>query len=152
MLFPPLTTWSLTWIHRLFFLTAATPVVKVFLMLVARRRASWELPSRPAMEPDSTVAPLARPINSPLMFFLWWQKNELHLNACTWLTGRAFFLTTSGSYWYDNIQEANLSVLVAYCAVWKPICWWDAPCIISLFHYGYWRSQFDLDYLLLTSI
>lgn len=43
-------------------------------MLVARRRASWELPSRPAMEPDNTVAPLTRPINSPLMFFLWRQK------------------------------------------------------------------------------
>lgn len=67
---PPLTTWSLTWIHRLFFLTAAMPVVKVFLMLVARRSASWELPSSPAMEPDNTVAPLARPINSPVMFFL----------------------------------------------------------------------------------
>lgn len=67
----------MTWIHRLFFLTAATPVVKVFLMLVARRRASWELPSRPAIEPDNTVAPLARPINNPLMFFLRCQKNGL---------------------------------------------------------------------------
>lgn len=64
------TTCSLIWMHRDFFLTAAMPVVKVFLMLVARRKASWEPPSRPAMEPDSTVAPPERPINSPLMFFL----------------------------------------------------------------------------------
>lgn len=60
----------MTWMHRLFFLTAATPVVKVFLMLVARRRASWELPSSPAMDPDRTVAPLARPMNRAPMFFL----------------------------------------------------------------------------------
>lgn len=71
-----LTTCSLTWMHRLFFLTAATPVVKVFLMLVARRRASCELPSSPAMEPDRTVAPLARPINRPLMFFLHIQQKK----------------------------------------------------------------------------
>lgn len=64
------TTCSLIWMHRDFFLTAAMPVVKVFLMLVARRRASWETPSRPAMEPDSTVAPPERPMNRPLMFFL----------------------------------------------------------------------------------
>lgn len=49
---------------------AATPVVKVFLMLVARRKDSWETPSRPAIEPDSTVAPAARPMNNELMIFL----------------------------------------------------------------------------------
>ncbi|TNN80785.1 hypothetical protein EYF80_009019 [Liparis tanakae] len=59
-------------------LLLATPVVKVFLMLVARRRASWELPSKPAMEPDNTVAPLARPMNSPLMFFLLWRRDEVY--------------------------------------------------------------------------
>lgn len=66
----PLTTCSLIWMQRDFFLTAATPVVKVFLMLVARRKASWETPSRPAMEPDRVVAPPPRLINRPLMFFL----------------------------------------------------------------------------------
>lgn len=49
---------------------AATPVVKVFLMLVARRKDSWETPSRPAMDPDSTVAPAARLVNNELMSFL----------------------------------------------------------------------------------
>lgn len=66
----PLTTCSLIWMQRDFFLTAATPVVKVFLMLVARRKVSWETPSRPAMEPDRMVAPPPRLINRPLMFFL----------------------------------------------------------------------------------
>lgn len=56
--------------HKDFFLIAATPVVKVFLMLVARRKDSWETPSRPAMEPDRTVAPPARPRNNELMTFL----------------------------------------------------------------------------------
>lgn len=56
--------------HRDFFLTAAMPVVKVFLMLVARRSASCEPPSRPAMDPESTVAPPARPRNRLLMIFL----------------------------------------------------------------------------------
>ena len=56
--------------HKDFFLIAATPVVKVFLMLVARRRDSWETPSRPAMEPDRTVAPAARLMNNELMIFL----------------------------------------------------------------------------------
>lgn len=65
-----LTTCSLIWMQRDFFLTAATPVVKVFLMLVARRKVSWETPSRPAMEPDRMVAPPPRLINRPLMFFL----------------------------------------------------------------------------------
>ncbi|TNN86788.1 hypothetical protein EYF80_002971 [Liparis tanakae] len=51
---------SFIWMHKDFFLMAATPVVKVFLMLVARRKDSWETPSRPAMDPDSTVAPAAR--------------------------------------------------------------------------------------------
>lgn len=46
------------------------PVVKVFRMLVARRRASCEPPSRPAMEPESTVALPARPRNRLLMIFL----------------------------------------------------------------------------------
>lgn len=65
-----LTTCSLIWMHRDFFLTAATPVVKVFRMLVARRSASCEPPSRPAMEPESTVALPARPRNRLLMIFL----------------------------------------------------------------------------------
>lgn len=56
--------------QRDFFLTAATPVVKVFLMLVALRRASCDPPSSPAIEPDKTVAPPERPINKPLIFFL----------------------------------------------------------------------------------
>lgn len=56
--------------HRDFFFIAATPVVKVFLMLVARRKDSWETPSRPAMEPDKTVAPAALLMTSELMFFL----------------------------------------------------------------------------------
>lgn len=66
----PLTTWSFIWMHNDFFLIAATPVVKVFLMLVARRKDSWETPSRPAMEPDRTVAPPARLMNNELMIFL----------------------------------------------------------------------------------
>lgn len=65
-----LTTWSFIWMHEDFFLIAATPVVKVFLMLVARRKDSWETPSRPAIDPDSTVAPPARLINNELMTFL----------------------------------------------------------------------------------
>lgn len=56
--------------HKDFFLIAATPVVKVFLMLVARRKDSWETPSRPAMEPERTVAPLVRLMNNELMIFL----------------------------------------------------------------------------------
>lgn len=56
--------------HRDFFLIAATPVVKVFLMLVALRSDSWETPSRPAMEPDNTVAPPGLLINNELMIFL----------------------------------------------------------------------------------
>lgn len=56
--------------HEDFFLIAATPVVKVFLMLVARRKDNWETPSSPAMEPDRTVAPPARLMNSELMIFL----------------------------------------------------------------------------------
>lgn len=56
--------------HSDFFLTAAMPVVKVFRMLVARRSASCEPPSRPAMEPESTVALPARPRNKLLMIFL----------------------------------------------------------------------------------
>ena len=56
--------------HKDFFLIAATPVVKVFLMLVARRKDSWETPSRPAMEPDKTVAPPLRLMTSELMIFL----------------------------------------------------------------------------------
>lgn len=66
----PLTTWSFIWMHNDFFLIAATPVVNVFLMLVARRKDSWETPSRPAMEPDRTVAPPARLMNNELMIFL----------------------------------------------------------------------------------
>lgn len=65
-----LTTCSLIWMHSDFFLTAAMPVVKVFRMLVARRSASCEPPSRPAMEPESTVALPARPRNRLLMIFL----------------------------------------------------------------------------------
>lgn len=65
-----LTTCSLIWMHSDFFLTAAMPVVKVFRMLVARRSASCEPPSRPAMEPDSTVVLPARPRNRLLMIFL----------------------------------------------------------------------------------
>lgn len=65
-----LTTCSLICMHSDFFLTAAMPVVKVFLMLVARRKASWEPPSRPAIEPESTVALPARPRNRLLMIFL----------------------------------------------------------------------------------
>lgn len=56
--------------HSDFFLTAAMPVVKVFRMLVARRSASCEPPSRPAMEPESTVALPARPRNRLLIIFL----------------------------------------------------------------------------------
>lgn len=66
-----LTTCSLIWMQRDFFLTAATPVVKVLRMLVARRRASWEPPSSPATEPDSTSADPPRPANKLLMTFLW---------------------------------------------------------------------------------
>lgn len=65
-----LTTCSLIWMQRDFFLTAATPVVKVLRMLVARRRASWEPPSSPATEPDSTSADPPRPANKLLMIFL----------------------------------------------------------------------------------
>lgn len=65
-----LTTCNLIWMHSDFFLTAAMPVVKVFRMLVARRRASCEPPSRPAMEPESTVVLPARPRNRVLMTFL----------------------------------------------------------------------------------
>lgn len=65
-----LTTCSLIWMHSDFFLTAAMPIVKVFRMLVARRSASCEPPSKPAMEPDSTVALPARPRNRLLMIFL----------------------------------------------------------------------------------
>lgn len=39
-------------------------------MLVARRRDSWETPSRPAMELDRTVVPPARFMNKELMIFL----------------------------------------------------------------------------------
>lgn len=49
---------------------AATPVVNVFLMLLALRKDSCETPSRPAMDPARTVAPPARLINSELMIFL----------------------------------------------------------------------------------
>lgn len=73
---PLLTTCSLTWMHSDFFLTAATPVVKVFLMLVARRRASCEPPSSPATEPDSTSAELPRPANRLLMIFLGVQRDR----------------------------------------------------------------------------
>lgn len=65
-----LTTCSLIWMHRDFFFTAAMPVVKVFRMLVARRRASCEPPSRPAMDPESTMVLPARPRNRLLMIFL----------------------------------------------------------------------------------
>lgn len=68
---PSLTTCSLIWMQRDFFLTAATPVVKVLRMLVARRRASWDPPSNPATEPDSTSADPPRPANRLLMTFLW---------------------------------------------------------------------------------
>lgn len=67
---PSLTTCSLIWMQRDFFLTAATPVVKVLRMLVARRRASWEPPSSPATEPDSTSADPPRPANRLLITFL----------------------------------------------------------------------------------
>lgn len=67
---PSLTTCSLIWMQRDFFLTAATPVVKVLRMLVARRRASWEPPSSPATEPDSTSAEPPRPANRLLITFL----------------------------------------------------------------------------------
>ncbi len=77
----PLTTWSFIWMHKDFFLIAATPVVKVFLMLVARRKDSWETPSRPAMEPDRTVAPAARLMNKELMIFLW-ETNNFSLKFC----------------------------------------------------------------------
>lgn len=56
--------------HKDFFLIAATPVEKVFLMLEALLKDSWETPSRPAMEPDSTAAPPVRLMNSELMIFL----------------------------------------------------------------------------------
>lgn len=56
--------------HKDFFLTAAMPVEKVFLMLVARRRDSWEIPSRPAMEPDRALVPPALLMNRELMIFL----------------------------------------------------------------------------------
>lgn len=71
-----LTTCSLICMHSDFFLTAAMPVVKVFLMLVARRKASWEPPSRPAMEPESTVAPPARPRNKLLIIFLQGEEDQ----------------------------------------------------------------------------
>lgn len=60
--------------HKDFFLIAATPEVKVFLMLVALRRDNWETPSRPAMEPDRTVAPPDRLINNEVRIFL----QEMH--------------------------------------------------------------------------
>lgn len=56
--------------HKDFFLIAAMPVVKVFLMLVARRKDSWEIPSRPAMDPDRTLVPPALLMNKELMIFL----------------------------------------------------------------------------------
>lgn len=71
-----LTTCSLIWMHRDFFLMAAIPVVKVFRMLVARRSANCEPPSRPAMEPESTVALPARPRNRLLMIFLPEEEKE----------------------------------------------------------------------------
>lgn len=76
-----LTTCSLICMHSDFFLTAAMPVVKVFLMLVARRKASWEPPSRPAIEPESTVALPARPRNRLLMIFLEEARPERSYNA-----------------------------------------------------------------------
>lgn len=39
-------------------------------MLVARRRESWEIPSRPAMEPERMLVPPALLINKELMIFL----------------------------------------------------------------------------------
>lgn len=66
--------------QRDFFLTAATPVVKVLRMLVARRRASWEPPSSPATEPDSTSADPPRPANRLLITFLQGKEAMLPLN------------------------------------------------------------------------
>ena len=56
--------------QRDFFLMAATPEVKVFLMLEARRRESWDAPSSPAMDPESAAAPAGRDRNRERMFFL----------------------------------------------------------------------------------
>ncbi len=84
--FKVLTTCSLIWMQRDFFLTAATPVVKVFLMLVALRRANCDPPSSPAIEPDKTVAPPERPINKPLIFFLQREGPEYTQNELDHLT------------------------------------------------------------------
>lgn len=65
-----LTTCSLTWMQKDFFFTAAIPVVNVFRMLVALRRANWEPPSRPAMDPDNTMAVPVRPAKRLLIIFL----------------------------------------------------------------------------------
>lgn len=70
MIIVALTTCSFIWTHKDFFLTADMPVEKVFLMLVARRRESCEIPSRPAMEPDRTLVPPALLMNKELMIFL----------------------------------------------------------------------------------
>lgn len=70
MIVVALTTCSFIWTHKDFFLIADMPVEKVFLMLVARRRESCEIPSRPAMEPDRTLVPPALLMNKELMIFL----------------------------------------------------------------------------------
>lgn len=48
-------------------------------MLVALRKASWEPPSRPAIEPESTVVLPARPRNRLLMIFLQEARPEKEL-------------------------------------------------------------------------
>lgn len=55
--------------HNDFFLIAATPVIKVFLMLEALRRVMLEAPSKPAME-SNTVDPPGLLMNNELMIFL----------------------------------------------------------------------------------
>lgn len=77
------------------------PVEKVFLMLVARRRDSWEIPSRPAMEPDRALVPPALLMNRELMIFL----QDMH------------FLFFSSSAFYSALKvtsETLCSVILTF--------------------------------------
>lgn len=96
--------------HNDFFLIAATPVVKVFLILVARRKDSCEMPSRPAMDPDKIVVPPARLMNNELITFL---QETQYVNQRIHLSNALF----------DNIQRIDsvsgllLGVLQEVCSI-----------------------------------